>query len=130
MLNIEKSEHGDIRVSKAVVGRLILSEIAKYKGKVILTNSKGKLLNRFQQLSGADEIDNMEINMGEGGLEIRVFVLVRFGTSISRTTNELISGITESVRRVLGIEPAGVSVVVSGVSLGRDKPKKDIEIKE
>ena len=130
MLSIENSEHGDIRISTSIIGKIILAEIAKCDGKVIVTNRKGKLPNRFQQLGGVDDIDNMEITMDEKGLSIRIYVLLRFGTSISATKSKLIMSISESLKRVVGIEPNSVVVVVSGMSLGKSKPKMDIEIKE
>ncbi len=130
MLSIEKSEHGDIRIATSIVGKIILAEVAKYDGKVIVTNRKGKLPSRFHQLGGADDMDNIEITMDEKGLSIRLYVLLRFGTSISATKSELIMSITDSLRRLVGIEPSSVVVIVAGMSLGKSKPKMDIEIKE
>lgn len=129
MLYIEKTEYGEVKLMKAVIGRIILEEIAKYKGKVIVSNHKGKVPNRWQQLGGADDIGNMEITMSSQGLDIRIFVLIRFGTSISNTTNELINNIKEKIKEFIGTEPNSVAIVVSGMTLGRRMAKRNIEIR-
>jgi uncharacterized alkaline shock family protein YloU len=109
-----KTERGNILVTKKVIARIVVDAVDKFEGKVFITNQNGKLFGAFSRLGGLDETVNMEINFSEKGVDIRLFIVVRFGTSIGMVTTQLMDDIQAGVSRVMGIETNSLSVVLAG----------------
>ena len=114
MITVE-TEFGTITITKSVIGKIITDVIDEFEGKVIISNHKGKVPGLVSKLGGMDEISTMEINLTEQGLDIRIFVVLRFGTSITRVTNQLVDEIHRRVREMTAMEPNSVAVVVTGM---------------
>ena len=114
MITVE-TEFGTITITKSVIGKIITDVIDEFEGKVIISNHKGKVPGLVSKIGGMDEISNMEINLTEQGLDIRIFVVLRFGTSITRVTNHLVDEIHRRVREMTAMEPNSVAVVVTGM---------------
>ena len=114
MITVE-TEFGTITITKSVIGKIITDVIDEFEGKVIISNHKGKVPGLVSKIGGMDEISNMEINLTEQGLDIRIFVVLRFGTSITRVTNQLVDEIHRRVRKMTAMEPNSVAVVVTGM---------------
>ena len=74
-----------------------------------------------------DDINNMEINYGENGLDLRIFVVLRFGTSITQVANQLVDDIHEKTKETIGIEPNSVAVVVTGM-ISKNIARRHIEV--
>lgn len=106
---------GTITVTRWVIGKIILDVVEEFEGKVIISNYKGKVPGIVSKIGGMDEVNTMEINMTEQGLDIRIFVVLRFGTSITRSTNLLVDTIHERIKALTGIAPNSVAVVVTGM---------------
>ena len=118
------TEIGSITLSKNVIGNIITDAISEMNGKLVLCNSKGK--------TGMLEIKNMtfvEISGENENPDIKIYVLVRFGTSISLITEMLIDAVKLRVRVVTGISPETVAVVVKGV-FSKNIAKRNIEVKK
>ncbi len=109
-----KTERGNILITKKVIARIVMDAVDKFEDKVFITNQNGKLFGAFSRLGGLDETINMEINFGEKGVDIRLFIVVRFGTSIGMVTTQLMDDIQAGVNRVMGIETNSLSVVLAG----------------
>lgn len=109
-----KTERGNILITKKVIARIVVDAVDKFEGKVFITNQNGKLFGAFSRLGGLDETINMEINFSEKGVDIRLFIVVRFGTSIGMVTTQLMDDIQHAVNRVMGIETNSLSVVLVG----------------
>ena len=114
MITVE-TEFGTITITKSVIGKIIADVVDEFEGKVIISNHKGKVPGIVSKIGGMDEINNMEINLTEQGLDIRVFVVLRFGTSITRVTNQLVDEIHRRIREMTAMEPNSVAVVVTGM---------------
>lgn len=126
--NVTKTEYGNITVTRHAIGLLVSKKVKEFNGKVLLSNHKGKIMGIVSKLGRVDEIDNMDITFDENGApDIKIFVIIRFGTSIAKTTNTLIENIHSSVTTVLGQEPAGISVVVAGM-ISKNIAKRNIEV--
>ncbi|MEG0663154.1 MAG: hypothetical protein RR472_07740, partial [Anaerovoracaceae bacterium] len=94
---------------------------------VLITNHKGKAQGLVSKIGGIEPISNLDIVFKEKGIDIRVFVAIRFGTSIGYVTNTLIDLIHERVKRVIGKDPDSVAVVVSGI-ISKNMAKRNIEV--
>ncbi len=124
-----ETEYGTISITKAVIGKIITEAVDRLSGKVYICNQKGKIINNlFSRLGYFDDASNIEINYGPMGLDIRLYIVVRFGTSITKVTNQLIDEIETNIREFTSIELNSVSVVVAG-TLSRQIKKRHIEVK-
>lgn len=126
MITVE-TDLGTITVNKAAIGKIIIEAARKFDGKVIISNHKGKVPGRVPKLGGMDEINHMEIELNENGLDIRVFVVLRFGTSITQVTNQMVDEIHNNIKNMTGMEPNSVAVVVTGV-LSKHVAPRHIEV--
>ena len=123
------TKDGDISVDKAVVGRIIIEVIEQFKGKVLISNHKGKVVSGFAAKIGVmDDISSMEINLGNNGLDIRFYILIRFGTSINRVTEELIRTIKKNTEDTIGLEVNSIAVVVTGM-VSKQTVRRNIEVR-
>lgn len=109
-----KTERGNILITKKVIARIVVDAVDRFEGKVFITNQHGKLFGAFSRIGGLDETVNMEIAFGEKGVDIRLFIVVRFGTSIGMVTTQLMDDIQAGVSRVMGVDTNSLSIVLAG----------------
>lgn len=131
MITIE-SDLGTISLSKASIGRIITEAVDSCGGKVMISNHKGKVSGGkvpgfVSKIGGMDESSPMDIAMTESGLDIKVFVVLRFGTSITQVTNYLVDEIHNKVKEMTGMEPNSVAVVVTGM-ISKNIAPRHIEV--
>jgi len=122
------TEYGNILITKNVIGKIVLDVVAEYRGKVLISNHKGKFTGIVGRLSGVDEISNMEILFDKDGVpDIKIYVIIRFGTSITKVTHSLIEKIQKKIYTLIERDPASISVVVAG-TISKNIAKRNIEI--
>lgn len=129
MLYRFNTEYGEISITKAVITTIIIEAVDRFDGKVLISSSRGKLVpGLFTKIGYFDESSNIEINMGPRGLDIRIFIVLKFGTSIAKATNQLIEEIQNNIKAFTTVEPNSVAVVVAG-TLSRQLARRNIEVK-
>jgi uncharacterized alkaline shock family protein YloU len=115
-----KTRNGTISLSDAVLGNIIKQEIAAFLGKVTLSNAKGKPVG--------DDIGFFDcLRSADGAFELRVFVILQFGISISVVTSDLITGLRSRIETLTGIRVERVSIAVKGM-LSKNISRRDLEI--
>jgi len=124
-----KTPEGSISISKNVIGRIVIESVRKYKEKVRITNHKGKAPGFVKKHGGADLISSVEITMGDKGLDIKVYVVINFGTSIGIVTDSLINEIHNRIKELTGLEPDSVAIVVKGMISKQQMSRRNIEVK-
>ena len=120
--------NGYISIEKTVIGKIIIEEVKKFDGKVLISNHKGRVPGLVSKIGGLDDISHLEILMGTKGLDVRVYIVIRFGSSIGRVTNQLIDGIQENIKELTAIEANSVAVIVTGI-ISKQFSKRNIEVK-
>lgn len=128
MSYIKETGDGNITIEKAVIGEIITRVISQFGNKVVIGNYKSKALNFASKMSMNHELNNMDISIGDRGLDIKVYIMVKFGTSIGMITNTIIEEIHEKIIKFVGVEPNSVAVVVTG-TVSKNIAKRNIEIK-
>ncbi len=129
MLYRLETEEGTISIDKEVIGRIVAEAVGQFKGKVFVSNTKGKMVSGFAAKLGVmDDISYMEIGMGSNGLDIRFFILIRFGTSINQVTEQLIESIKKNTEKITGLEINSISVVVTGM-VSKQTVRRNIEVR-
>ncbi|HML38121.1 MAG TPA: Asp23/Gls24 family envelope stress response protein [Bacillota bacterium] len=128
LYRLETAE-GAISFDKEVIGKIIAEAVGQFKGKVFISNHKGKVISGIAaKLGMMDDISFMEINLGKDGLDIRFYILIRFGTSINRVTEQLIETIKNNTEKITGLEVNSVSVVVAGM-VSKQTVRRNIEVR-
>ena len=116
---------GSISLSKNVIGRIVFESAEKYKGKALLSNHKGKV----KKLTGSDAVGCIDVAMGAKGLDLRIYIVMKFGASIGMVTNGLIEEIYKSTKELTGLEPNSVAVIVTGMVSKQQMARRNIEVK-
>jgi len=124
------TELGTITVAKSVIGNIIKDVIDSFEGKVIISNSKGKITNHLAyKLGTKDEYNDIDIILTEEGLlNIDIYIVLKFGTSIKSVTEKMISDIRESIKTAVAMEVNEITVTVTGMMSKHIAPRH-IEVK-
>lgn len=121
--------NGVISIDKTVAGKIIAEAVAQFGGKVLLSNHKGKPMSGFAaKLGMTDDISSMEIISGKNGLDLRFYILIRFGTSINRVTEQLIETIKTNTEKITCLEVNSIAVVVTGM-VSKQTVRRNIEVR-
>jgi len=127
-LYYKETEAGTIKIRKAVIGRIVMEAVRKFQGRVRITNHKGKVIRTRQKYGVPDATEQLDINMSEKGLDLRLYIAIRFGTSISMVTEQLINDIKSDIESLTGIEANSIAVVVTGL-ISKQITPRNIEVK-
>lgn len=119
------NEKGNIRISKNVLNDIVLQSIEGFCGQIILSTPKGKPVRHDVSSAGNAVI----YDISEEAFYIRIYILIRFGAGIKKTTKKLIENIQECAEITLGRKPDKISVLVRGI-VSKRITKRDIEINE
>ncbi|MDR1571974.1 MAG: hypothetical protein LBS32_05565 [Clostridiales Family XIII bacterium] len=117
-----ETPRGRVSIDKAVLGGIIRRETDLFEGKVLLSDAKGRPIKN----PGRD-MGFFEFSWAEGLLDLRVFVIIRMGTSINAVATGMIRGLSDSLASIADVRPGGVSIIVKGV-LSRNISRRDIEV--
>jgi len=123
-----ETQKGSIKIRRSVIGRIVIEAVRKFQGRVIITNYKGKPVRLREKYGISDGADHIDISMGEKGLDIRVYVAIRFGTSIGLVTEQLINDIKSDIEVLTGIDANSIAIAVTGMIAKQIVPRY-IEVK-
>ena len=129
MLYKIETSTGSISIAKNVIGRIVIQAVKKFKGNVMISNHKGKVHGLVKKIGDGDAINNMDITMGENGLDLRIYVVLNFGTSIGNVTNQLIEEIYTRIKAFTGAPPNSVAIIVTGILANQQMARRNIEVK-
>lgn len=128
MITVE-TELGTIKVAKSVIGNIIKDAIDSFDGKVIVSNSKGKITNQLPKLGPKDEYSDVVIELTDDGLlNISIYVILKFGTSIKATTEKIITDIRALIKETIAMDVNEIDVTVTGMMSKHIAPRH-IEVK-
>lgn len=115
------NELGQISFSKAAIFRICEDAVGSCDGNVRIQNYKSRytakrpgILTAFS--SSDEDYEDIELEETAEGIFITVYVVVRFGTSISTAANRIIDHIYAEMESLFGVRPACVTVIITGVA--------------
>ncbi len=131
MLNVE-TKLGDIHFSQNVINRIVVKAIESCDGKAEIMHYKGRYKNVVPGLASKMNLydegaGGIQLNKSQDGVEIKVYIVVRFGVSIKNTTEQIIDRIYDDMQKILQEKPKKVTVVVTG-TLSKNIAKRHIEV--
>ncbi|HZK02661.1 MAG TPA: Asp23/Gls24 family envelope stress response protein [Anaerovoracaceae bacterium] len=124
----KKMKNGSVKIRRSVIGRIIIEAVRKFDGRVKITNHKGKVIKIREKYGIPDATDYFEINMTEKGLDVTVYIVIRFGISIGLVTEQLINDIKNDVEELTGIEANSIAIIVTGL-ISKQIVPRNIEVK-
>ena len=127
-LYLRETEAGTIKIQRAVIGRIVVEAVNKFNGRVLITNYKGKLVRLKEKHGIPDATDHFDISMGEKGLDVRIYIAIRFGTSIGSVTEQLINDIKADIERMTGMAANSIAINVTGM-ISKQIAQRNIEVK-
>ena len=89
----EKTDFGNIVISEDTIAEIVLSEIRKYKNRIYITNSKGKRTSKVYKSVGGSSAANIDVDIENNLINIKAYLIFKFGLSIKNTTEELMEKI-------------------------------------
>ncbi|MGI6722027.1 MAG: Asp23/Gls24 family envelope stress response protein [Anaerovoracaceae bacterium] len=126
--SVKKTEYGNIAITRNAVGQVLMRAVEKHRHNVMLSNRKGRVIGKITRLSGYNQIDDMEIFFDDdGAVSVKVYLVIRFGASITRTCVHIVDDIHSGLVSVMGREPKVVTVAVKGI-LSKNLAKRNIEV--
>ena len=125
MKTIEKNKLGNISISQDIIRSIIVDKTIASLGKeylknVFLTNSKGKKISRFNTSSG------IKFHFTED-VEIVVYMILKFGTSIKNTTDTIGRSIKNIIETSFDIPVSKIKFVITGIE-SKIIVRKEIEV--
>ncbi len=129
MLYKLQTESGAITIFKEVIAAIVARAADEFEGKLLLANQKGKIQHFIAWIGGREEGGAVEVTHGKKGFDIRICILIRFGSSINKTTGFLIERVKEEVEKCTDVPVNSVSIVITGV-ISKQIAKRNIEIKK
>ena len=117
------TEYGSIGINKSIITQMVTDAVDAYSGKVRLGNAKA-VFNIFSN----DESSNIDIVWDDEEIYINIFLIIKFGTSISRVTNGIIDYIEKKIKVTFGDIPHKIRILVTGIESKQQVIKRDIEV--
>lgn len=120
---IVRTDIGKISVYDNTIREIVAGAAESVSGRAYITNSRGKQARR-----SSERLKDIEVDVADGRIFVRVYIVIKFGLSIHYVTDKLINGIRDGIHTLTGQDPKQITVVVAGVMSVRFA-KRDIEIK-
>ncbi len=115
MFDIE-TKLGDIHFSQNIINKIVERAVEGSKGNAILQNYKGGI-----------NAPNVEFINDEEGYDLKIYIVMKFGASIKKTTAEIIDSVYENAEKILPAGPRNITIVITGV-LSKNIAKRHIEV--
>jgi uncharacterized alkaline shock family protein YloU len=127
MLYKEKSGHGRIKYGENIIGVIARKAIAGTDGRAVPSDAKGRHI-KGDGASGSADDAIVDAEFAGGALNAKVYILVRFGSSISKVCEDIDRDFRRAVPGITGAEVGELTIVVKGL-LSKNISKRNIEVK-
>ena len=119
---------GKIGFDDSVFARIAIETAEKMGNAVIFTNAKGKPVRIGRE--GDEKLNFIGVKLGEekNTVNMEIYVILKFGTSISRMSQEFARRLRAEVKSVTGVRVDKIRIVVKGVR-SKNTVKRELEIK-
>jgi len=131
MFNME-TKLGYIDFSQDIINKIVAEAVEGCNGKAEIFHYRGKLKQVMPGLASKmnlydEEAGSIQIEETDEGVIITVYLVLRFGVSIKKTTSEIIDRIYDDVEKIFGEKPKKVTIIVTG-TLSKNIVKRHIEV--
>ncbi len=124
---ILEGKDGNILIRKSVIRTVVVQCTKEFPKNLWIVNSGGYVSKFAEKIGATTDMNNIEVNFTPLGVDIRLHVVLLFGTSISGVTESLINSIQTRLKDDFSINVNSVAVVVVGMlPVKRTKKKRFI----
>ena len=125
MLTRVTNEKGVISFDEAVIDQIVQEAMRPYKGSAWLAHYKGASSDWMILLGNYESMAEKQVQMTERGVFVRLYLLIKIGTSISEVSKSLCTFIANVITEQLQLKLDNVEVVVTGM-VSKNAVKRDI----
>ena len=127
MLYREVNHIGAVSINHSVVDEMIADAFLSCEDKAWLANYQGAVSDVTIRLRNYDALAEKVVNMSEKGIFIRLYIMLRFGSSISEVTAGIMDRLAYSILEYLELPIDNIEVVVTGI-LSKNVAKRNIRV--
>jgi uncharacterized alkaline shock family protein YloU len=127
MLYKEKTGRGRIKYDENIIGVIARRAIAGTDGRAVPSDAKGRQL-KGDGASGSADDTIVDATFTDGRLSAKIYILVRFGSSISRVCEDIDRDFRAVVPGIIGADVGELTIIVKGL-LSKNVSKRNIEVK-
>lgn len=127
MIYEDNNDFGKIQFDEKIIGNIIRKTADGFQGRVMLSGSRGRIKKNTSKTRNSDDLTFMNIKKGSQGYVIDVYIVLKFGTSIKRTSHDLIDSIKEQVSIITEIPVAKVRIIITGMR-SKNFSRRHIEV--
>jgi uncharacterized alkaline shock family protein YloU len=113
MIYQEENKNGKIKIGRAVIEGVCARVIDEMDGRLIVSDPKGRLRKGARE-AAEDETGFARARLRAGVLDLKLFLIVRFGVSIRETAEELVGRLREEFPKQTGIGAGLITMVFVG----------------
>ncbi|MCL2110727.1 MAG: hypothetical protein FWH32_00440 [Clostridiales bacterium] len=113
MVNHETNESGNIRIGRGVVESVSAHVVGTFEGHIIVSDRRGRM-KHSPAVRAESEKGFARARMREGRLDIKLYLIVQFGTSMRKSAKTLADRLREEFPLQTGIEVGLVTMVFVG----------------
>ena len=122
-----KNETGTVLFDPQVFAMIAMDTAVQKEEIYAVTNSRGKVIR--QKETGKESLNFIEVLPSEESysVDLRIYVVLNFGKSISATADEFGRLLRERIRMITGVSVGDLTMVGTGVR-SRKIARRDLEI--
>ncbi|MDD6255598.1 MAG: Asp23/Gls24 family envelope stress response protein [Eubacteriales bacterium] len=119
------TEHGQVRFGDQIFAMIALEAAHENNSIYALTNAKGKIIKPDQTGRGA--LSYIEVSTDDGAVNLRIYGIIRFGSSISGTAEILGRRIRSMIWNITGAKTGKIVFTLTGVK-SRKVARRELDI--
>ncbi|MDD2295186.1 MAG: Asp23/Gls24 family envelope stress response protein [Eubacteriales bacterium] len=125
MLYREVNRIGAISINHSVLDEMIADAFLHCEGKAWLANYKGAVSDVTIRLRNFDALAEKVVKMTDKGVFVRLYVMLKFGSSIAEVTAGIMDRLAFSMMEYLELPIDNIEVIVTGM-LSKNVAKRNI----
>ena len=129
MLTQSNNSFGALTISRQIIDQIIEHAFESGEGNLWLANYKGAVSDVLVKIGGFDAIAEKKVEMRDGMLYVRLYVVSRLGESITENCGLVMERIARDVTEMLELPLGNIEIAVTGtVSKNRNIVKRDLTL--
>lgn len=129
MLTQSNNSFGALTISRQIIDQIIEHAFESVEGNLWLANYKGAVSDVLVRIGGFDAIAEKKVEMRDGMLYVRLYVVSRLGESITENCGLVMERIARDVTEMLELPLGNIEIAVTGtVSKNRNIVKRDLTL--
>ena len=129
MLTQSNNSFGALTISRQIIDQIIEHAFESVEGNLWLADYKGAVSDVLVRIGGFDAIAEKKVEMRDGMLYIRLYVVSRLGESITENCGLVMERIARDVTEMLELPLGNIEIAVTGtVSKNKNIVKRDLTL--